>query len=309
MEQRHDLVFVPGTELTLAISNTAFLQQSQDHLACQSMGFLTCALSVAVAIAVAAPAVTLDPKSQVTLVVTSCRRPSSLLRLLDSLFQYNTFEFHSVIVAEASGDPDTNKEILTKYPLLTLVEGPRHQRRSQVDNIDAAYAQVNTKYVLHFEEDWVVHRDGFVPISIAVLESAPKVSVVSLHAPGASEFQVVDSEIIHGAGFMKRDLRGGWGYFSWGSGLRRMSDYHLVGNYKRYNATWKSNARLHEEAAKENVRILKRYIHFEWRINWLYKGMGFRVALINDSLPFASHAPQLREKHVPDIRGVSPFDA
>ena len=68
-------------------------------------------------------------------------------------------------------------------------------------------------------------------------------SVVSLHAVGSSEWQKIEGdELMPGVGYMKRDTSGGWGYFTWGAGLRRMSDYLLVGDYRRYNASWKSNA-------------------------------------------------------------------
>jgi len=254
-----------------------------------------------------ASGVSLDNQSLVTLVVTSCKRPLSLMLMLDSLFKHNTYPFHSVLIAEASGIKGINAEVVSKYPFVSVIGG---SRRSQVDNIDAAYAQVRTKYILHFEEDWLVHRDGFVPISIATLEKSSMVSVVSLHAPGSSEFQLVDSEeIVPGVGFMRRDSVGGWGYFTWGAGLRRKSDYLQVGDYKRYNSTaWKSNAQLQLEARREGISVKKHFIHREWKINWLYKLKGFRVAMINESLPYCSHSPQTREKHVPDEKGASPFE-
>ena len=251
----------------------------------------------------------LDPQSAVTLVVTACKRPALLLALLDGLFAHEAFAFRAVLIAEASGVANANAEAVSKYPFVTVVGGPR---RSQVDNIDAAYALVRSKYILHFEEDWVVHRGGFVQRSIAVLDAFPTVSVVSLHAVGSSEFQQIDAELAPGlgVGFMRRDTSGGWGYFTWGAGLRRLSDYQLVGDYKRWNATaWKNNAMLQAEARREGVSIKKHFIHREWKINWLYKAKGFRVAMFNDSAPYASHAPpQGRDKHVPDERGASPFE-
>jgi len=63
--------------------------------------------------------------------------------------------------------PHVNSDVLSKSPL-------GGSRRSQVENIDAAYAQVKTPYILHFEEDWIVFRDGFVERSVAVLARFPR---------------------------------------------------------------------------------------------------------------------------------------
>jgi hypothetical protein len=264
------------------------------------------ALVFYIAWASTAVSIALDEASIVTLVVTSCKRPTSLKSMLDSLFEVNTYKFRAVLIAEASGVLNVNADVVSKYPFVTVLGGAR---RSQVENIDAAYAQVKTPYILHFEEDWLVFRDGFVKRSIAVLGRFPKVSVVSLHAVGSSEWQKIEGEeLMPGVGYMKRDTSGGWGYFTWGAGLRRMSDYLLVGDYRRYNASWKSNGLLQQEARAESINIKKHFIHREWKINWLYKSKGFRVALFNDSLPYAKHSPISKEVHVPDERGSSPFE-
>lgn len=251
-----------------------------------------------------------DPASLVTLVITSCNRPTSLLGLLDSMLKFNTFKFRVILVAEASGRVRVNDAVVKKYPYLTYLHC--RERRSQVENIDAAYAVVATPYILHFEEDWLVFRDGFVERSLCLLEKFLKVSVVSLHNVGENEFQQIDEVLIAGSGLMKRDLFGGWGYFTWGAGMRRLSDYQAIGgNYQQYNHTWKSNAQLQNEARKEGINIKKHFIHREWKINWLYKEKGFRVALFNDTQlhgPYAKHSPIDKEKHVPDVKGASPFE-
>lgn len=251
-----------------------------------------------------------DASANVTLVVTSCNRPNSLLALLESMLRWNQYKFRAVLIAEASGRLSVNEAVVRRFPELTYLSCAT--RRSQVENIDAAYATVKTPYILHFEEDWLVFRTGFVERSLQVLERYPNVSVVSLHNVGENEWQQVDEALEGGAGLMKRDLRGGWGYFTWGAGLRRLSDYRAIGsNYMQYNHTWKSNAQLQAEARSEGVGIKKHFIHREWKINWLMKARGFRVALFNDTQllgPYAKHAPMDKEKHVPDEKGASPFE-
>ena len=201
-----------------------------------------------------------------------------------------------MIISEASGKTDDNSELKRR---ISSVKSIRYLngaiRRSQVDNIDYAYSHVKTKFILHFEEDWMVLRHGFISRSISVLEKFPNVSVVSLHAPGQNEFQEVDdvfeaaskhSTLPLGVALMGLGVaHGGWGHFTWGAGLRRLSDYQAIGaSYSQYNSShWKSNTELQNEARGVGVHIKKHFIHREWKINWLYRSFGFRVAMFNDS--------------------------
>lgn len=254
----------------------------------------------------------LDDRSNVTLVVTSCNREDFLTQLLESIFSHNSFKFNAVIVSEASGNRNVNAALMQRFPFIKHNLG---KRMSQVQNIDSAYALVTTPYILHFEEDWYVFRDGFIPRSIALMEKFPKISVVSLHAAGLNEFQQIDPSVDLGVncGYMKIDVSGGWGFFSWGAGLRRLSDYKAIGaNYAKYDSSWKSNGQLQQEAKSSGAHIKKHFIHREWRINWLYRSLGYRVAMFNDSKPSAPYAGYARHcetaKHVPDERGFSPFE-
>jgi len=43
--------------------------------------------------------VVLGEASTVTLIVTSCKRPTSLKSLLGSLFKFNTYKFRAVLIA------------------------------------------------------------------------------------------------------------------------------------------------------------------------------------------------------------------
>ena len=88
-----------------------------------------------------------------------------------------------------------------------------------------------------------------------------------------------------------------------------MKDYLDIGsNYRQYNhSSWKSNAELQNEARHAGFHIKKHFIHREWKINWLMREKGFRVALFNDSsVEYARHVGGGR--HVKDEKGVSPFD-
>ena len=52
----------------------------------------------------------------------------------------------------------------------------------QVKLIDQAYAQVDTPYIFHLEDDWEFHRPGFMEKSRAFLEADPKILLVWLRA-------------------------------------------------------------------------------------------------------------------------------
>jgi len=255
----------------------------------------------------------IDKSSPVTLVITSCDRTELLSNLLQSIFTYNKYKFNDIIISEASGKDNVLTSLRNSYPFLTYLIS---ERLSQVVNIDIAYDYIlksNTKnntvkYILHFEEDWIILRGGFIEKSITLLDINKNISVVSLHAPKADDwFRQLDPccnfSLI--GGYMKLDSDLGWGYFTWGAGLRRLQDYINIGsNYKQYNHTWKTNAQLQQEAKSLGIYVKKNYIHREWKINWLYKDRHMRVALINDTVPYAKH---VGAKTI-DQRGYSPFE-
>ena len=125
--------------------------------------------------------------------------------------KYNTYPIDSWIISEDSGDPSVNSALMQKYPEFTWIHG----KRGQIRSIDEAYARVTTPYVLHWEEDWETYAGGFIEESIKILENAT-VSAVMLRAHG-------DGSYTPGDPFL--ECRGGWGYYSFNPGLRRMSDY------------------------------------------------------------------------------------
>jgi len=251
----------------------------------------------------------IDILSPVSLVITSCDRTEFLNNLLQSMFTYNKYKFNEIIISEASGKNEILLGLRNMYPFLTYLVS---ERLSQVVNIDTAYDHIiksnsKTKYILHFEEDWIILRGGFIEQSISLLESNSNISVVSLHAPQPNDwFRQIDpccnfSSI---GGYMKLDTDLGWGYFTWGAGLRRLKDYMDIGSsYRQYNHTWKTNAQLQQEAKVFGIYVKKNFIHREWKINWLYRDRHMRVALINDTIPYAKH---VGAKTI-DQRGYSPF--
>jgi hypothetical protein len=91
------------------------------------------------------------------------------------------------------------------------------------------------------------------------------ISVVSLHKRN-SDFQKPDlsSNILSDVALQNIDAphQGGWGFFTWGAGLRGMKDYQDIGRYQNYNATWKTNALLQSEAKAQGF-LLKSFVFIE----------------------------------------------
>ena len=180
--------------------------------------------------------------NDVTFVLTSCGRQDLLEMTLDSFLQYNTFPISKYIITEDSGQPGINDHLKDKYAHLdiTWIEDP--QRRGQLPCIDDAYSRVTTPYIFHCEDDWDFFRPGFIETSLEVLRHMPPVLQVWLRAendtnghPLENTLQSLTTATAH-VEFRAVTLgyRGVWNGFSFNPGLRRLSDYRLLGRYTPY---------------------------------------------------------------------------
>jgi hypothetical protein len=104
-----------------------------------------------------------------------------------------------------------------------------------------AYATVTTPYVFHCEDDWRFFRTGFVEDSLALLQHDPSISVVSsrrLNNQRQSLAEVLDAPVmtIRGVPHRKADpwRNRQWHGYTFNPGLRRMSDYRMLGSFKRW---------------------------------------------------------------------------
>ncbi len=208
----------------------------------------------------------ISDKSDVTVVITACKRPDLLLLTLNSFFKFNTYPVKKVIITEDSGILDINKEVKKEYPNLTYIEDSVNV--GQIRSIDRAYAIVDTPFIFHLEEDWEFYQSGFIELSLEILKTKPRVSAVMCieHCfryrpdPNNPKFLVCGNPK--------------WGYYSFNPGLRRLSDYKTLCNGAFGNfTTWNRN----------------RPVRSEKTINDLFRSKGFRMAILPDPKGYVKH--------------------
>src|SRR5262245_13221273 len=113
-----------------------------------------------------------------TVVVTSCNRHDLLERTLDSFRIYNTYGGIKRVLVVEDGNEDPGG-VCRKYDAELLKVG---KRIGQARTIDLAYAQVDTPYIFHLEDDWEFYRSGFIEKSKAILDNDPSTLLVWLRA-------------------------------------------------------------------------------------------------------------------------------
>jgi hypothetical protein len=89
-------------------------------------------------------------KADTTVVLTSCQRHDLLERTLDSFHKFNTDDRVGRIIVIEDGDGDPS-EVRKKFGAELIRTGAR---LGQIAAIDRAYAQVDTPYIFHLEDDW-----------------------------------------------------------------------------------------------------------------------------------------------------------
>lgn len=188
--------------------------------------------------------------SDITLMVTSCGRFDLLKRTLESFDRFNTAPIRAVFITEDSGDEAVRDCVPAHWREHTtcIVNNPK---LGQLRSIDAAYAQIVTKWVFHCEDDWDFYRPGFIEDSMALLQADPQALQVWLrsfnhdlqvHSPYVflNERQVLDGIAFYQLGSHKADWQG----FSFNPGLRRLADYQQHAPYAGHSGE-KSLSRLY----------------------------------------------------------------
>lgn len=176
----------------------------------------------------------------VTVVLTSCGRADLLAETLNSFFEFNDHPVELFLVVEDSRDPAVPDMISEQFG--SHIELFVNERRyGQIKSIDDAYSKVTTPYIFHCEDDWRFFRSGFMRESIDILESDPEIFQVQLrdqwdnngHPPERKRFVTAAGTVFRR---MRTGFRGRNGAiyhgFSFNPGLRRLSDYNLVGPYE-----------------------------------------------------------------------------
>jgi len=184
--------------------------------------------------------------SMVSVVLTSCGRIDELRKTISSFNKFNTFPIHEFIIAEDSGDKAVHAEIKKLYPNYTLILNPKNV--GLVKNIDNGYARVKTPYIFHCEDDWEFTRSGFIEKSLEILLLNPKIMQVWIRALNDTNTHPIEEKTFF-AGETRFRLvaenidKGRWHGFSWNPGLRRVSDYELIGPFDKIAPNLKAGER------------------------------------------------------------------
>jgi len=200
-----------------------------------------------------------DKENKVCAVLTSCGRLDLLKATLNSFILNNTYYIEKFIIIEDSGDKEIGEELIKlneeKYKsMFTIVLNEK--QIGQTASIDKAYDMIKDEcdYIFHCENDWLFYKKGFIEDSIKVLESQPKVLQAWIRPKDDGILNKIEDKVyvIPGGAHVRRVLPVNYSTgqinedgtprivnnymgFSFNPGLKRVSDYKLIGNYKSKN--------------------------------------------------------------------------
>lgn len=206
-------------------------------------------------------------KSDVTLVVTSCGRADLLERTLKSFWEFNTYPVKATILIE---DGPAMKPNFLVPDLQYMVN---QKRTGQVASIDRAYAQVDTAYIFHCEDDWEFYKPGFMEASLDVLEKYPKILQVWIRAHNDTNGHPIEQLPEFDIPTMALGYLGQWNGFAWNPGLRRFSDYERIGSYMQHVTSGR---------------------YTESLIGEIYRDLGYRAAILPEVSGYVRHIGQSR---------------
>lgn len=106
----------------------------------------------------------------VTLVLTSCNRLDLLEQTITSIPQYILSQIPKKILIDDSGDKLCHSSLLDASYLKDWMIILNPTKIGQPASIDRAYAEVETDYVFHCEDDWGFEDYDFITPSINILE-------------------------------------------------------------------------------------------------------------------------------------------
>jgi len=179
--------------------------------------------------------------SDVTVVITCCGRIDLLKETLNSFFQFNTYPINKIIITEDSGNHDVYSVIPDEYKKYFSVI-INNENIGQIRSIDKSYAEVNTNYIFHCEEDWVFYRKGFVEDSRTILTSRDNIYQVwlrsyyhDIHKNYPFHTLGADMSANGVTAYRLLSSKQKWQGFSFNPGLRRLSDYQAIsGGYSSF---------------------------------------------------------------------------
>ncbi|MCA3556047.1 hypothetical protein [Aestuariivirga sp.] len=186
--------------------------------------------------------------TNITGVLTSCRRPDLLDSTLTSLLTHAPDLASRLIVIEDSDGAEVSP-VMARFPatIRYIVNGGRMGQRP---SIDRAYGMVETDYIFHCEDDWRFYRSGFLAESLQLLETFQRASVIGVRRTGGDgghDRLVLAQGVSVEQGLAFRWLeaagdRPGWGGYSFNPGLRRKADWLAMGPFAKFASEYEVSA-------------------------------------------------------------------
>ena len=178
----------------------------------------------------------------ITVVLTSCNRPTELYATLQSFFKYNTYPIKKIIIIDDSGKSNCINHCISLIPSDIEKEIIYNEKNiGQIASIDKAYARVDTEYIFHCEDDWEFYDYGFIEKSLEILLENDKIFTVWLRS--YENFCVVENGHPVRPEIFKYKYRimdifqertNIWSGFTLNPGLRRSRDCRLLMPYSQY---------------------------------------------------------------------------
>lgn len=167
--------------------------------------------------------------------LTSCGRFDLLARTLDSLLPRLEGPVRQILIAKDSGDRGIYDAVAPFGRDITVLFNK--PRLGQIKSIDRLYSHVTADWIFHCEDDWEFFRGGFIEESFALLAQLPSCSMVNLRPMTDFDDGDFGSQAVS-AGVRYSPSCGAWAYagMHFNPGLRRLSDYQVVGPYAAFGA-------------------------------------------------------------------------
>lgn len=173
-----------------------------------------------------------------TVALTSCGRLDLLELTLRSLLPKLDGPVADIVVSEDSGGQigrDIAERVQQAFgSIRVIVNDPPI---GQIGSIDRLYSQVTTEWVFHCEDDWEFYSDGFMEKSFSILKERDHISMVALRRLSDYPPSLFGPLEISSTGIPYRiadstiPFYGEAAGLHFNPGLRRMTDYRVIGPY------------------------------------------------------------------------------
>lgn len=173
-------------------------------------------------------------ENSVSLVITSCDRFDLLKKTLISFFKFNTYPLTEIIIIEDSGKEGTLQKVVNSFSDKQITVLVNKEKLGQLKSIDKAYAQIQSKYIFHCEDDWNFFEYGFIEKSIEILENNK--NILSVWLRDINEYSTLR---FSKESYLSKDKQAPYKLvydeiLSFNPGLRRTKEYQMIGDFEQY---------------------------------------------------------------------------